>query len=73
MKGKVHANVAEMESSSNEELEKSFTAHVNISDEGKITKASMADFSAYSWIIDSSATTHICVQLEAFTMYQSIP
>ena len=56
-KGKARANVAEQESSSDGELEKSFTAFVNISDEGEMSKASQADLSAYSWIIDSGATT----------------
>jgi len=38
-----------------------------------MSKASEADLSAYSWIIDSGATTHICANLEAFTTYQSTP
>ena len=56
-KGKVRANVAEQDSSSDEELEKSFTAFINISDEGEMSKASAADFSACSWILDSGVTT----------------
>ena len=36
-----------------------------------MSKASQADLSAYSWIIDSGATTHICANLEAFVTYQS--
>ena len=36
-----------------------------------MSKASQADLSAYSWIIDSGATTHICTNLEAFATYQS--
>ena len=36
-----------------------------------MSKASQANLSAYSWIIDSSATMHICANLEAFTTYQS--
>ena len=59
--------------SSDEELEKSFTTFINISDKGKMSKASVADFSACSWILNSGAMTHICTDLEAFTMYQSVP
>ena len=70
-KGKVCANIAEQESSSDGELEKNFTTFVNISDEGEMSKASQADLSAYSWIIDSGVTTHICTNLEAFATYQS--
>ena len=70
-KGKACANIAEQESSSDGELEKSFTTFVNISDKGEMSKASQADLSTYSWIIDSSATMHICANLEAFATYQS--
>ena len=72
-KGKAHANVAEQDLSSDGKLEKSFTAYVNISDEGEMSKADVADFSAYSWILNSGTTTHICAQLEAFATYQMIP
>jgi hypothetical protein len=68
-----YANVAEQESSSNEELEKSLTAFVNISDEGEMSKVCDADLSAYSWIIDSGVMTHICANIEAFATYQSAP
>ena len=71
-KGKARANVAEQESSSDGELEKSFTTFVNISDEGEMSKASQADLSAYSRIIDSGVTMHICANLEAFVRI-SIP
>ena len=47
--------------------------YVNVSDEGEMSKASEANFSAYSWIIDSGVTTHICTNLEAFAMYHSTP
>ena len=72
-KGKMHTNVAEQDSGSDGELEKSFTTYVNISDEGKMSKADVTDFSAYSWILNSGATTHICAQLEVFVTYQMIP
>ena len=72
-KGKAHANIAEQDSSSDGELKKSFTTYVNISDEGEISKADAANFSAYSWILDSGAMTHICAQLEVFATYQTIP
>ena len=72
-KGKACTNVAEEELSSNEELTKSFTTYVNVSDEGKMSKASEADFSTYLWIINSSATTHICANLKALATYHSAP
>ena len=34
-----------------------------------MSKADAANFSAYSWILDSGMTTHICAQLEAFATY----
>ena len=38
-----------------------------------MSKAPEADFTTYSWIINSGVTTHICANLEAFAMYQSAP
>ena len=36
-------------------------------------EAEEAEFSAYSWIADSGATTHICAQRDAFTEYTALP
>jgi len=71
-KPKERANVTE-ESGSDGELEKSFTAHVTISDESEMSKAYEAEFSAYSWILDSGTTTHICAQREIFVTFETIP
>jgi transposase InsO family protein len=38
-----------------------------------MSKATQADLSAYSWIINSGATTHICANLKSFATYQSTP
>ena len=46
-KGKAHANAAEQELSSDEELEKSFTVFVNISDEGKMSLKGLSGQSLY--------------------------
>jgi len=71
-KPKECANVAE-ESDSDGELEKSFTTHVTISDESEMSKAYEAKFSAYSWILDSGTTMHICAQREVFITFETIP
>ena len=38
-----------------------------------MSKAFEADFSTYSWIIDSGVTMHIFANLKAFVMYLSAP
>ena len=48
-------------------MDKAFTAHVLVVDNN--SEADEAEFSAYSWIGDSGATSHICAKWDAFTDY----
>ena len=64
-KGKEKAHVTTEQSDDDEGSEKAFMA--NVVDENTY------DFSAYSWIANSAATSHICAQQDAFTDYQLLP
>jgi hypothetical protein len=67
-KGKEHVNVTKDDSESDtESLDRAFTAHVSIVDDNE------ANFSCYSWIADSGATTHICAQRNVFQNFKEIP
>ena len=53
--------------SDTESLDKAFTAHVSVVNDNKVK------FSCNSWIADSGATTHICMQRNAFKNYTKLP
>ena len=69
-KGKEHAHVTKDDTDSNEELDKAFTAHVSVVDNN--SEADKAEFSAYSWIGDLGATSHICAEQDTFTDYHEL-
>ena len=66
-KGKERINVAASGDSDSDmaEITKNM-AHVNVATNNE---ANEADFSTYSWIADSGATTHICNNQSAFEEY----
>jgi hypothetical protein len=73
-KDKPRANVNKDDSDSDtEQLQKSFIANVSIDNESELKGKEEAQFSAYSWIADSGATTHICVQRDCFSEYRALP
>ena len=53
-----------------EKLSKAFATCVIITEN---KEAGEAEFSIYSWIADSGATTHICVHQSTFSDYTPIP
>ena len=69
-KGKECAHVTKDDTDSDEELDKAFTAHVSVVDNN--SEADKAEFSAYSWIGDLGATSHICTEQDAFTDYHEL-
>ena len=72
-KGKERAQVAKEEDdtdSDTEKLPKAFATCVTITEN---KEAEEAEFSVYSWIADSGATTHICAHQSAFSDYTPIP
>ena len=71
-KGKERAQVATEESSDSDsdDLPKAFASIVTVDENDE---ADVAEFSAYSWIADSGATTHICAQRNAFSEYTELP
>jgi len=71
-KGKQHANITTEDTDSNtESLDKAFTMHVKVINNKE--EANEAKFSVYLWIADSSATSHICTECNAFSNYQELP
>ena len=67
-KGKERANVTKNDSESDtESLDRAFTAHISVVDDNEV------EFSCYSWIADSGATTHICAQRNTFENYTKLP